>query len=145
MKHKKAEDEIIDILNRNNVFSGGNIVKHNKDYSRFDAYNKECIVEIKDRKSNDNFKSYNDLQIEFDKYAFNKEFARLKNVNFYYVNRYKGNIIIFDITNLADTDYSFKWRWEDHNKTTEFKMTEKISKLVGYIDIKCAWHIIPLK
>ncbi len=139
---KSSELEIMNLLNSNGVFKEGKIKEYPKKYSRFDAFNKRCIVEIKDRENKNN---YNDLMIEFDKYAYNKEFAIHNNVRFYYSNRYKDNIYTFDILNLCECKYDFKWRWEMHAQTTEFgKSKEKIPKYVGYIDLDCAWDVLPM-
>ena len=109
---KSSELKIMNLLNSNNVFKEGKIKEYPKKYSRFDAFNKRCIVEIKDRENK---------------------------------NRYKDNIYTFDILNLYECKYDFKWRWEMHAQKTEFgKSKEKIPKYVGYIDLDCAWDILPM-
>ena len=145
MNHKKAEDEIISELFANKVFGNGDIKKCLQEYSKYDAYIfKECIIEIKDRKTKEGCRVYDSLEIEFDKYSYNIEFSRYGNVNFYYVCRYEGSIFIFDITNLSQCNYYFKWEWVDRPKTTAFGRKELVKKYVAKLPIKLAWETIPL-
>lgn len=141
----KEEIEIIRELTLNNIFGDGEIKKCKYEYSRYDAFiYKNCIIEIKDRKTKEGCEVYNSLEIEFDKYSYNIEFSRYGSINFYFVCRYEGNIFVFDMTNLAECNHPFNWKWEERPKSTKFGNTEKIKKLVSKIPIKLAWATLPL-
>ena len=136
---KNNEYEIINILNNYRVFDNP-IKEYPKKMSQFDAYNKDCIVEIKHRDDKKMF--WEEPAIEFSKYTFNKEFAKLHNVNFLYINRVKNNIAIYDILYLEYINYDFKWHWRNMPQTTEFNKTEMIPKFVGYLNVKNCTDII---
>tara|TARA_Y100000310_G_scaffold164594_1_gene164362 strand:- start:1818 stop:2219 length:402 start_codon:yes stop_codon:yes gene_type:complete len=101
------------------------------EYSRFDAENYDYIVEIKKR-----FTFYKDTLIEFDKYTFNKEYAKLMAKAFIYVVGYDNKVYIFNISKLDASKHNYKWHWKTMPKQTEFSQTEEISKFVGYIDVE---------
>ena len=106
------------------------------EYSRFDAIDNKNIYEIKCRE-----KFYDKVLIEFDKYSFNLMYAQSFNKNFLYVVE-MDKIYIFNISKLYMFDYNFNWEWKDLPNQTEFSKTEKIKKLVGYIDINQAIYEI---
>ncbi len=102
------------------------------EYSRFDAIDNKNIYEVKCRG-----KLYDKVLIEFDKYSFNLMYSQTFDKNFLYVVE-MDKIYIFNISKLYMFDYNFNWEWKDLPRQTEFNKTEKIKKLVGYIDISQA-------
>ena len=136
---KNKELEIINIVNDYNVFDNP-IQEYPKKMSQFDAYNQSCIVEIKHRRDVQEF--WDNPVIEFSKYSFNKEFAKLHKVKFLYLNRVKNNIALFDILYLDSINYNFNWHWRLMPQTTEFNKIEPVEKFVGYIGVKNSSEII---
>ena len=124
-KLKANEKDILDAVN--NTFNI-NLKWSDYEYNRFDAENKNYIVEIKDRK-----KYYDKTMIEFDKYSYNMNYAKLANKSFIYVVRVNDEIYIF---NLTDNDTTFGWEWKLIEATTNFERRDKIKKLVGYIRLE---------
>ena len=100
-------------------------------YSRHDASNKHALVEIKYREQ-----YYEDVLIEFDKFAFNVMHAELLKKDFLYANKMKNYLILFDILYLKSINYHFNWGWKKMPRTTEFGNTEMVFKLVGYINVR---------
>jgi hypothetical protein len=122
---KQNEKDILDLVNKE---FGINLKWNDYEYNRFDAEDKNYIVEIKDRN-----KYYDNTMIEFDKYSFNIKYAELAKKKFIYVVRVDGNIYIF---NLSKNDTTFGWEWKLIEATTNFKNRKKIKKLVGYIRLE---------
>ena len=129
-KLKDKEREIIGLINSLNMVDG-KIKEYPKEMSGFDAYNKKCIVEIKDRE-----RYYNEPVIEFGKYCFNTQFAKLKSLNSFYVCRMEGYLYRWDLLYLKSINYNFKWHWRWMPQTTEFGKTEKVEKYVGYVNVR---------
>ena len=122
---KQNEKDILDSVNKEfNI----NLKWNDYEYNRFDAEDKNYIVEIKDRK-----KYYDNTMIEFDKYSYNIKYSELAKKNFIYVVRTEGQIYIF---NLSKKDVTFGWNWKLIEATTNFKNREKVKKLVGYIRLE---------
>tara|TARA_R110002020_G_scaffold270841_2_gene486117 strand:- start:767 stop:1213 length:447 start_codon:yes stop_codon:yes gene_type:complete len=122
------------IMNKVNQELKYNLKEANYKYSRFDAYDDNYIAEIKFRE-----KDYDRVLIEFDKYTFNKEYAKYNQKYFLYiiaVPKPKKRIYIYNITEIDNkTSNFYRWNWTDKMpKQTEFKNTEKDWKYVGYID-----------
>ena len=86
---KQNEKDILDLVNKE---FGINLKWNDYEYNRFDAEDKNYIVEIKDRN-----KYYDNTMIEFDKYSFNIKYAELAKKKFIYVVRVDGNIYIFNL------------------------------------------------
>jgi hypothetical protein len=138
---KDKERAIIKIVSEYNLFDNP-IKEYPKKMSRFDAYNKDCIVEIKHRENVQIF--WDKPVIEFSKYSYNKEFAKLHKVNFLYLNRVKNSLAVFDILYLESINYDFGWEWKWMPETTEFGKTEKVEKYCGYINVGDACEIIQI-
>ena len=135
---KDKELEIMELANRYNIFDS-QLKEYPKKMSQFDAYNNDCIVEIKHRN-----RFWDKPMIEFSKHSFNKEFAKLHKLNFLYLNRMGSYLVLFDILYLDSINYDFGWEWRDMPKTTEFGNNEMIPKFVGYIDVKNACENIEI-
>jgi len=103
----------------------------NYEYSRFDAYGDAFIVEIKDRGT-----FYKKVLIEFDKYTFNKEYAKLRNKHFLYVVGFSDDVYLFNVSDLDSSGYNYRWHWRMMPKQTEFSQSQTIYKFVGYIDVE---------
>ena len=118
------------ILSRVNQEYGLHLIEDQYEYNRFDAENKSYIAEIKDR-----HKYYPKTMIEFDKYSYNTQYAKLVDKDFIYIVRVDGAIYIFNITDLNYQNYDYKWSWVTMSKQTEFSDNRKMKKLVGFIDL----------
>ena len=118
------------ILFRVNQEYGLHLIEDKYEYNRFDAENKSYIAEIKDR-----HKYYPKTMIEFDKYSYNTQYAKLVDKDFIYIVRVDGQIYIFNITDLNYQNYDYKWSWVTMSKQTEFSDNRKMKKLVGFIDL----------
>ena len=128
---KDAEKEILDKIN---LECGLSLKADDYEYNRFDAEDNKYIVEIKDR-----HKFYKDTMIEFDKYSYNLVYSQMKDKDFIYAVRMESKIYIF---NLTKKDCTSRWEWRDMPRQTEFGDTEKIKKLVGFVDIEKSVRII---
>ena len=119
------------ILNKLNNFFLADILKETTyEYARYDAYNKNYIVEIKHMG-----KFYDGALIEFDKFSYNLIYAKITNKQFIYAVRMEYKIYIFNITKLYKSNYNFNWTWRDMPITTNFNSDKRIQKLIGYINI----------
>ena len=121
---KDSEKEILNEINKQCNLS---LKADDYEYNRFDAEDKRYIVEIKDR-----HKFYKNTMIEFDKYSYNLVYSQVMNKDFIYAVRMESKIYIF---NLTKKDCVYRWEWRDMPKQTEFKDTENVKKLVGFLDI----------
>ena len=124
MKEKERE-----ILNKINDIYDVELIEKQCQYSRYDAEGQEDIVEIKYREVD-----YQETIIEFDKYAFNKEYAKINNKAFIYIVGLNDKTYIYHITDLINRGYDFKWRWKKMPWQTEYNKTEWINKYVGFIN-----------
>ena len=124
MKEKERE-----ILNRINSHYKLDLKESNYQYSHFDAYNKNYIMEIKYRNT-----YYPDMMIEFSKYTFNREYAKMTNRDFIYVVATEDDLCLFNITSLDNLEYEYYWQWKIMRKQTEFSEREEIHKFIGYIN-----------
>ena len=132
------------ILNKVNQEAGLDLQEAKYEYCRFDAYNNNYIAEIKFREQD-----YKHTMIEFDKYSFNKEYAKINNKLFLYivgVKYPKRKIYIFNISDInREGVCNYNWEWkEDLPKTTEFENKDKVWKYVGYINRDLNTSIIEL-
>ena len=119
------------ILQQMNDSINLDLVEMQYEYCRFDAFSDHYIVEIKNRG-----KYYKSTLIEFDKYTFNKEYAKIENKYFLYAVGYSPKIYIFNITDLDNNGYNYRWHWREMPRQTEFGDTGKIYKFVGYVDVE---------
>lgn len=129
---KSNEEQILDRLND----LGLNLIWDKYQYNRFDAENKSCIAEIKDRHS-----FYRSTMIEFDKHSYNTLYSQYVNKRFMYAVRMKGFIYIFDITELNRQGYNYKWEWKTIEATTNFENRDLVKKFVGYIELSKGYKI----
>lgn len=119
------------ILNKlNNFFLTDPLTETTCEYCRYDASNKNYILEIKYMG-----KFYKGALIEFDKFSYNIMYSKMKNKQFIYAARMENKIYIFNVTKLLALNYDFDWTWRDMPLTTNFKSNKRIQKLIGYIDI----------
>ena len=130
---KVKELEVIDILRGIKK----NIQPSEYEYNRFDAEDNKNIYEIKIRS-----KYYEDTFIEFDKYSYNTMYAQEFNKIFIYVVKMENTIYLFNVSLLYMRGYDFNWELKKLNRNTEFNQTEKIQKIVGYINTDEAIYII---
>jgi len=130
---KVKEYEVIDILRSVKK----NIQPCEYEYNRFDAEDEKNIYEIKVRS-----KLFKDTFIEFDKYSYNTMYAQEFNKIFIYVVKMENTIYLFNISLLYMRGYDFNWELKKLNRNTEFNQTEKIQKIVGYINTDEAIYTI---
>ena len=117
------------IMNQVNASYELGLTEIEYEYSRFDAKNGSYVVEIKDRNT-----FYKETLIEFDKYAFNKEYAKINNKEFLYVIGMNNEIYLFNVSDLDNNGFDYHWHWRKMPRHTEFDDKEDIYKFVGYID-----------
>ena len=130
---KVKELEVIDILRGIKK----NIQPSEYEYNRFDAEDEKNIYEIKVRS-----KLFKDTFIEFDKYSYNTMYAQEFNKIFIYVVKMENTIYLFNVSLLYMRGYDFNWELKKLNRNTEFNQTEKIQKIVGYINTDEAIYTI---
>ncbi len=130
---KVKEYEVIDILRSVKK----NIQPCEYEYNRFDAEDKKNIYEIKVRS-----KLFKDTFIEFDKYSYNTMYAQEFDKIFIYVVKMENTIYLFNVSLLYMRGYNFNWELKKLNRNTEFNQTEKIQKIVGYINTDEAIYTI---
>ena len=130
---KVKEYEVIDILRSVKK----NIQPCEYEYNRFDAEDKKNIYEIKVRS-----KLFKDTFIEFDKYSYNTMYAQEFDKIFIYVVKMENTIYLFNVSLLYMRGYNFNWELKKLNRNTEFNQTEKIQKIVGYINTEEAIYTI---
>lgn len=124
----KEEQKVIDIIND---YSGLNLVRSKYEYNRYDAEDVNYIVEIKIRKQ-----IYKDKIIEFSKYTYNKEYAKMMGKQFLYVlgERPSRKVIVFNMTDIDNQGgINYKWKWMNLPETTEYGRIEKQWKFVGFL------------
>ena len=98
-------------------------------YERYDASSDTHLLEDKDRGDI----AFNDLIIEFDKFAYNRTYGLLTNKKFWYANRINGIIYIWDINELISRNYNFNWKWCALPSNTEFANGDTIDKFAGVV------------
>tara|TARA_R100001530_G_C4295051_1_gene149028 strand:- start:273 stop:674 length:402 start_codon:yes stop_codon:yes gene_type:complete len=130
---KVKEYEVIDILRSVKK----NIQPCEYEYNRFDAEDEKNIYEIKVRS-----KLFKDTFIEFDKYSYNTMYSQEFNKIFIYVVKMENTIYLFNVSLLYMRGYDFNWELKKLNRNTEFNQTEKIQKIVGYINTDEAIYTI---
>ena len=130
---KVKEYEVIDILRSVKK----NIQPCEYEYNRFDAEDEKNIYEIKVRS-----KLFKDTFIEFDKYSYNTMYAQEFDKIFIYVVKMENTIYLFNVSLLYMRGYNFNWELKKLNRNTEFNQTDKIQKIVGYINTDEAIYTI---
>ncbi len=130
---KVKEYEVIDILRSVKK----NIQPCEYEYNRFDAEDEKNIYEIKVRS-----KLFKETLIEFDKYSYNTMYAQEFDKIFIYVVKMENTIYLFNVSLLYMRGYDFNWELKKLNRNTEFNQTEKIQKIVGYINTDEAIYTI---
>ena len=109
------------------------------EYSRFDAQGKDnmgnnFIVELKHRDEH-----YDDFLLEFDKYVYNKEYAKRINASFLYAVSTENKIYIYNISDIDNVGiFRYRWRWENMPRSTEHGCNDKIKKFVTYLPTSLA-------
>ena len=99
-------------------------------YSTYDASNQKYLVEYKARR-----KWFDTTQIEEDKLDRLLEEARAQDRKQVLYVVYDGvdSIHYFNITNLCNEEYDFKWTMRKCPATTDFNRNQMIDKSVGEI------------
>ena len=124
----KEEKKVIDIIND---YSGLNLVRSKYEYNRYDAEDVNYIVEIKIRKQ-----IYKDKIIEFSKYTYNKEYAKMMGKQFLYVlgERPSRKVIVFNMTDIDNQGgINYASALMNLPETTEYGRIEKQWKFVGFL------------
>ena len=128
---KKVERRIIELYNQT---THSQFIEVQDQYNRFDAQQPGAIAEIKYRK-----KFYNRVMIEFDKYSYNKEYAKLFGLDFIYIVVMEKTFYGFNISSIDGSFHNYKWEWRKMPRYTEFNNSEETKKLVGYIYVDQAY------
>lgn len=126
-----------EILKEINEYTQLNFKKKKYPYSRYDASNEIALLEIKDR---GNDVTFDDLFIEFDKFAYNRTYSLLTNRDFWYANRVNQEIYVWNISDLIKENYKFNWQWLPLPSDTDFGRGGIVDKFVGVVFKKDAKH-----
>jgi hypothetical protein len=129
-----TEQEIIKELNKISEVKGFVLAKNQ--YSHYDAENKENIVEIKSRRA-----KYDPHLIEYYKAVKNQEIAIEKGKDFLYLVEHNQYLYIWNISQMVQEEYDFKFEKRVMPKTTDFDDNSKKEKVVGYLYEKDAIKI----
>ena len=121
-----TQTEIIDKLN--SIYPGLDLVEVKNPYSTYDAENERYIVEVKSRD-----KKYRSWAIEKKKFDSNIVKCIETGKAFVYLTEYNGKIMTWNIHKLVRKDYDFQWTAIPMPKTTEFKNTKTVTKIVGFL------------
>ena len=121
-----TQTEIIDKLN--SIYPGLDLVEVKNPYSTYDAENERYIVEVKSRD-----KKYRSWAIEKKKFDSNIVKCIETGKAFVYLTEYNGKIMTWNIRKLVRKDYDFQWTAIPMPKTTEFKNTKTVTKIVGFL------------
>ena len=98
-------------------------------YDSFDCHSQKAghFIELKCRQTH-----YSTLLIQQNKYRKLIEQAYHRDLLPYYINSTPLGIYSFDLTDLEEPE----WFTQPMPATTEFENTNKINKIVGYLDIE---------
>jgi hypothetical protein len=121
-----TQTEIIDKLN--SIYPGLDLVEVTDPYSSYDAENERYIVEVKSRD-----KQYRSWAIEKKKFDSNIIKCMEKNKAFVYLTEYKGKIMTWNIHKLVRKGYDFQWSPISMPQTTQFRDTNTVTKVVGFL------------
>ena len=110
---KKQEKEMIEKIMK---YMNTDFIISDYVYEHYDAFNRTHLLEVKDRGDI----PYDDLIIEFDKFAYNRTYAVIADRSFWYASRVNGEIYIWDIGELIKQNYDFNWQWCDLPSNTEW-------------------------
>ena len=98
-----TQNDIIKYLNSKYPFM--DMLKPTEDiYASYDCENKNYIIEIKSRN-----KSYNPWIIEKKKFDSNIKKAKKLKKDFIYLTEYRTRILTWNINDLINNGYDFKW------------------------------------
>ena len=116
------------IVKLNSIYPNLDLVEVENPYSSYDAENDRYIVEVKSRD-----KKYRSWAIEKKKFDSNIVKSVETGKMFVYLTEYNGKIMTWNIHNLVRKDYDFQWTKIPMPKTTEFKDTKTVTKVVGFL------------
>ena len=120
----KNEERMLEIL-RENIPVLSDLKAANDQYSRYDAVNDKCYVELKYRHDQ---RDYDTAMIEKDKFNAITGFSK----NAVYVMWYKGKMYVWNLTKLINQGYDFNWHYKDCPKNTYFGgKNDRKNKYVG--------------
>ena len=97
-------------------------------FSHFDYENENYLFEIKSRR-----KAYNPWIIEELKVDTNIGIAESVKKDFIYINEFEFVLYIWNVSKLIRDDYDFGFEKREMPWHTDFKNTDGISKMVGYL------------
>ena len=130
------ELNIVKLLNENvELFKVDKLIYEGKNYSSYDAHNVNYTCEIKKR----NFESYHKyanegLILEKKKYNNLLEKAKTTNTQALYINLFTDNkFFIWNLSELTDKQFDFKWHQMKMNKATFQSKCNKIEKEVALL------------
>ena len=116
------------IVKLNSIYPNLDLVEVENPYSSYDAENDRYIVEVKSRD-----KKYRSWAIEKKKFDSNIVKSVETGKMFVYLTEYNGKIMTWNIHKLVRKGYDFQWTEIPMPKTTEFKDTKTITKVVGFL------------
>jgi hypothetical protein len=101
-------------------------------FCTFDAHSYDYVVEFKCRRTH-----YDTQLIEYKKYKANLEQADESGKEFLYIISTPNGVYVFNVSELRDQGYDFKWEDRRMPSKTDFSGQYHLDKRVGYIDVKC--------
>jgi hypothetical protein len=136
MTWSNDEKQIVEKLNKEVIlFEADNLIYEGKNYSSYDAHNTYYTAEIKKR----NFESYHKyaqegLILEKAKYDKLIEKADKAGTQALYINLFTDDKVwIWNLSELKDNGYDFKWQSKRMNKATFHSKWNKVEKEVALL------------
>tara|TARA_R110000868_G_scaffold1050_6_gene8037 strand:+ start:4585 stop:4992 length:408 start_codon:yes stop_codon:yes gene_type:complete len=123
MKENEVADQLMVLFPKMNK-----LIKAIDQFSYFDYENDNYLFEIKSRR-----KSYDPWIIEQLKVDTNIGIAESVKKDFIYVNEFEFSLYIWNISKLIRNNYDFRFQEREMPWHTDFKKTESINKMVGYL------------
>jgi hypothetical protein len=97
-------------------------------FCTFDAYSYDYVVEFKCRRTH-----YDTQLIEYKKYKANLDQADESGKEFLYIISTPNGVYVFNVSELRDQGYDFKWEDRRMPSKTDFSGQYRLDKRVGYI------------
>ena len=107
---------------------GTSITATTDEFCTFDGYSDEYVIEFKCRR-----KHYDTQLIEHKKYKANLDQADESGKEFLYIISTPNGVYVFNVSELRDQGYDFKWEDRRMPSKTDFSGQYHLDKRVGYI------------
>ena len=98
------------------------------EFCTFDGHSDEYVIEFKCRRTH-----YDTQLIEHKKYTANLDQADESGKEFLYIISTPNGVYVFNVSELRDQGYDFKWEDRRMPSKTDFSGQYRLDKRVGYI------------